>query len=104
MGLKEKLILFLIHGNPGIRSVYGLVRHLDKANFPSELGKSIDKLLSDKLTYVSSNLDNGTASEYGITEEGKEYLKKEFNREEILIYIDTFHNPTLTRLYVERNS
>jgi hypothetical protein len=68
------------------------------------MSKSIDILISYNLINVSSNFDNGTASEYGITEEGKEYLKKEFDREEILKYISKFDNPELKRLYVERNS
>lgn len=104
MGPKEKLILFLINGDPGIRSIYGLVRHFDRANFPSEMGKSIDILLGNNFITVTNNFDNGTASEYGITDEGKKYLKSEFNKEEILKYIGTFDHPELTTLYVERNN
>ena len=101
MGPKEKLILFLINRDPGIQSIYGLVKHFDRANFPSALRDSIDTLLTFDLIYVSRNFDNGTPSDYGVTEKGKEYLKTNFNKEEILSYINTFDNPELTRLYVE---
>jgi DNA-binding PadR family transcriptional regulator len=102
MGQKEILILYLINSDPGIRSIYGLVKHFDRANFPAEIGKSIDVLLERKLVIVTKYFDNGTASEYGITDDGKKYLDKEFKKDEILKYIQTFDKPDILYLYVNR--
>lgn len=103
MGQKEKLILFLINADRGIKGIYGLVRHFDRANFPGEVGKSIDQLLKLKYVVVTGHFDNGTRAEFEATEAGREYLRKEFNKEEILRYIATFDNPELTYLYVTKN-
>lgn len=103
MGDKEILVLFLINGNPGIRTIYGLIRHFDRAKFPAEMGKSIDQLISHDLIKVTGYFDNNTPSEYGITENGKDYLRREFNKEQILKYIGTFDRPELTIAYVQNN-
>jgi hypothetical protein len=84
MGQKEILILYLINSDPGIRSIYGLVKHFDRANFPAEIGKSIDVLLERKLVIVTK------------------YLDKEFKKDEILKYIQTFDKPDILYLYVNR--
>jgi hypothetical protein len=102
MGQKEILILYLINADPGIQSIYGLVKHFDRANFPSEIGKSIDELVKRKFVAVTKILDNGTASEYGITHEGKKYLDIEFKKEEILKYIQTFEKPDILYMYFNR--
>lgn len=65
---------------------------------------STDELLKLKYIVISKQFDNGTASEYSTTDEGKEFLKKEFNKEEILKYIETFDKPELTYLYVTKNN
>jgi DNA-binding PadR family transcriptional regulator len=102
MGQKEMLILYLINSEPGIRSIYGLVKHFDRAKFPAEIGKSVDELLKRNLVIVTKNFDNGTAAEYGITDEGKKYLDSEFKKDEILKYIQTFDKPDILYLYVNR--
>ena len=103
MSLKEQLVLFFINGKPGIKSIYALVKHFDRANFPSEIDKSINTLLNENFICVTQYFKNGTPSEYSVTNEGKEYLQANFNKEQILAYIDTFSYPDLTRLYIERN-
>ena len=100
MEQKEILILYLINSDPGIRSIYGLIKHFDRAKFPAEIGKSIDELLERDLVIATKNFDNGTAAEYGITDKGMEYLKKEFKKEEILRYIQTFDKPDILYAYV----
>lgn len=76
-----------------------MVKLFDRANFPAEIGKSLDELLKHRFVIVTKTFDNGTAAEYGITDEGMDYLKKEFKRVEILSYIQTLDKPDILYSY-----
>jgi hypothetical protein len=105
MGQKEILILFLVKIDPGIRTIYGLVRHFDRANFPAEMSKSIDKLLGQNLIKVTgySPYPAGEPWDFEITEGGKKYLTQHFDKAEMLKYVETFDNPKLTIAYITHN-
>ena len=102
----QKLILFLIYCDPGIRDIYTMVKVYDRANFPSNISANLKPLLDNKLIFVSETFDNGTASKYGITESGKKYLDQTFDTEEVINYVKTMENPDqllrITRSYITK--
>lgn len=108
MTIKQKLILFLISCDPGIRSIYKMVYIYDRADFPSKMTENIEPLLKDNLIFVSENFDNGTPSIYSITEKGKEFLNNNFVDTEVIEYIKTMQNPELllkiTQAYIDRKN
>jgi DNA-binding PadR family transcriptional regulator len=104
MTSKQKLILFLISRDPGIRDIYTMVKIFDRADFPSQIDENLQPLLDNDLIYVSENFDNGTPNKYAITERGEAYLNENFNDTEIIDYINTMDNPDfllrLTQKYI----
>jgi len=108
MTVKQKLILFLIYSDPGVRSIYGLVKQFDRADFPGNVGKEIKVLIEYGYIKVSKYFDNGTASDYVATEKGIKYLSDNFNSNEILEYIKEMPNPDflykLTQKFIENNN
>ena len=75
---KQKLILFLISCDPGIRDIYKMVKIYDRADFPFKMTENLKPLLDNNLIYITKNFDNGTPSTYEITDNGMEYLEKKF--------------------------
>jgi hypothetical protein len=108
MTVKQKLILFLICSDPGVKSIYGLVKQFDRADFPGNVGKEIKVLIEYGYIKVSKYFDNGTESDYVATEKGIEYLSDNFNSDEILEYINQMPNPDflckLTRKFIENKN
>lgn|SRR4030095_7490442 len=108
MTSKQKLILFLISCDPGIRDIYSMVKIYDRADFPSKMGENLKPLLDNNLIYISQNFDNGTPNKYAITDNGKEYLDSNFNDTEIIEYIKTLDNPDfllrLTQTYIDKKN
>ena len=103
---KQKLILFLIYSDPGVKSIYGLVKQFDRADFPGKVGIEIKVLIEIGLIKVSTYFDNGTESDYEVTEQGTKFIKENFNSDEILEYISHMPNPDflykLTQKYIEK--
>jgi hypothetical protein len=108
MTTKQKLILFLISCDPGIRDIYTMIKIYDRADFPSKMTENLKPLLDDNLIYVTQNFDNGTANKYAITDNGKSYLDINFNDTEIIEYIKTLDNPDfllrLTQSYIDKKN
>jgi DNA-binding MarR family transcriptional regulator len=108
MTMKQKLILFLISCDPGIRDIYAMIKVYDRADFPSKMSENLKPLLDDNLIYVVKNFDNGTAIKYAITEKGKSYLDINFNDVEIIEYIKKLDNPdfllSLTQTYIDKKN
>jgi DNA-binding MarR family transcriptional regulator len=108
MTTRQKLILFLIYCNPGIRDIYQMVKVYDRADFPSSMEENLKPLLEEGLIYVSKNLDNGTPFIYEITEEGIIYLEQNFDDIEIIEYVKNMQNPYLllqiTQSYIDRKN
>ncbi len=108
MKLKQLLILFLISCNPGIRSIYTLIRVFDRADFPSDLSGTLKILLNNNYIQITQNFKNGTPKEYGITEHGKIFLDKYFNQDEAINFIKTMQDPefllTLTQAYIDKRN
>ena len=108
MTSKQKLILFLISCEPGIRDIYSMVKINDRADFPSKMSEDLKPLLDNNLIFVSQNFDNGTPNKYTITDNGKEYLDSNFNDTEIIEYIKTLDNPDfllrLTQTYIDKKN
>jgi len=108
MTIKQKLIMFLISCEPGIKDIYTMVKVYDRADFPSNMTESLKPLLDNNLIFVSQNFDNGTANKYEITEHGKKYLDQNFVPDEIINYIKTMDNPEqllfITQNYIDRQN
>lgn len=105
---KQKLILFLINCEPGIREIHKMVKIYDNADFPSNMSENLKPLLDNNFIFVSQNFANGTPSKYEITENGRIYLNENFDAEQILNYIKTIDNPEtllyITQTYIERKN
>jgi len=105
---KQKILLFLISCDPGVRSIYKMVKVYDRASFPFKVTENLQPLLDEKLIVVSKYFDNGTANEYKITEKGEEFLNHNFNDEEIIHFIKTMDDPDqllmITQAYIDRKN
>ena len=108
MTTRQILILFLIDCDPGIRSIYKMVKIYDGADFPSRMDEILNPLLEQGLIYVSKDFDNGTPFLYEITEKGKVYLGENFNDREVLEYLKDMQNPDLllqiTQAYIDKKN
>jgi DNA-binding PadR family transcriptional regulator len=108
MTSKERLILFLIFCNPGIRDIYTMIKVFDRADFPSRMDESLNSLLEQNLIHISENFKNETANKYEITNEGIKYLENTFNEEDIINYIKTMDNPEqllfITQTYIDKRN
>jgi DNA-binding PadR family transcriptional regulator len=87
-------MLFLIASEPGIKSVYDMVRIFDRADFPAMVNESLDALLNEKLIVISNYFENGHPMEYEITENGIAYLKHNLDPKELIRCIQRMENPT----------
>lgn len=108
MTVKEKLILFLVSCDPGIRDIYKMTSVFERADFPSELGPSLNSLLKADLIYVTKYFDDGAPFVYGVTEKGRDYLIKNFNNLEIINFVKSLQNPQLllqiVQVYVDKRN
>ncbi len=91
---KHTLMLFLIASEPGIKSVYDMVRIFDRADFPAMVRENLDTLLNEKLIVISKYFENGHPMEYEITENGRVYLKDNLDPKELIRCIQKMDNPT----------
>lgn len=101
MTLRQKLILFHISCDPGIRDIYRMVKIYDRADFPSKMSENLKPLLDEELICITGNFDNGKPSHYAITEKGQNYLFENFNDQEILEYVKQMQNPELLLLLTQ---
>ena len=92
---KQKLILFLISSEPGIKSIYSLNKLFDKVNFPAKISENLYDLIQDNLIIATENFENGTAKEYQITEKGRMILINESIDSEIIDYVKEMDEPKL---------
>lgn len=92
---RQKLILFLISCDPGIKGIYKMVTIFDRADFPSNITENVEVLINNELAYVIKYFDNGTPSDYEITEKGKGYLQRNLSTSEIIEHIKSMENPEL---------
>jgi predicted transcriptional regulator len=106
MTSKQRLILFLISCNPGIRDIYTMTKVFDRADFPSKMDENLNPLLEQNLIQISENFKNGTANKYEITNDGIKYLENTFNGEDLINHIKTMDNPEqilfLTQTYIDK--
>jgi hypothetical protein len=93
--IKQKIMLFLISCDPGIKDQYKMIKVYDRVDFPWKLSENLKPLLDNNFIYVSKYLDNGTAFAYETTEKGIEYLNHNFNSEEMIEHIKSMQSPDL---------
>jgi predicted transcriptional regulator len=105
---KQKLLLFLISCDPGIRAIYKMVKVYHRASLNFEITENLQPLLDQDLIIVSGYFDNGTANEYEITEKGNQFLTDNFNEDEAFHFIKTMDDPDLllmiTQAYIDRKN
>ena len=92
---RQKLILFLIDADPGIRDIYRMVELYDRADFPSNMTEHLDTLLNAAYIRISKWFDNGTPAAYEISEKGKSYLTQHFQATEAIEHVKQMRNPEL---------
>lgn len=92
VSIKQKLILYLISCEPGIKDIYSLVKVFDKADFPSEMTENLNFLIENHMIKVEQYFENGSAKKYKITETGRGFLKENFIDTEVINYIKTMDN------------
>jgi DNA-binding PadR family transcriptional regulator len=105
MTVKQKLIIFLIACDPGVKDIYSLVKFFDRADFENNsITENLKPLLDKGLIFISKNFENGTPFAYEITHRGKEYLDQNFDDNEIIEYIKGMAEPgillELTTIYI----
>lgn len=105
---RQKLMLFLISSDPGIRGDYKMQMFYDKVDFPAKVTENLKPMLDEGLIKPSKYYDNKTVSEYEITEKGQLYLDNNFDENEIFNYIKTVHNPDflmdITKSYIDKKN
>ena len=105
---KQKLLLFLISCDPGIRDIYKMVKIYHRASLTFEITENLQPLLDNNLILVSKYFDNNTANEYLITDKGNEFLTHNFNDDEAIQFIKTLDDPDLllmiTQAYIDKKT
>ncbi|CAN5664883.1 hypothetical protein BH11BAC1_BH11BAC1_00140 [soil metagenome] len=101
MNSRQKLILFLISFE-GFNNTFQLVKYLDRADYPADIGGILETLTAEKLICVSGFANNGTPIEYVVTDKGKEILRDKSLRVEIINYIKTLQEPTFLLQLTEK--
>lgn len=108
MTIKQKILLFLISCDPGVRDIYKMVKIYHRACLTFEITQNLQPLLDNNLIIVSKYFDNKTANEYEVTEKGNEFLTNSFNDDEAIQYIKTLDDPNqllmIIQAYIDRKN
>src|SRR5450432_3113543 len=108
MSIKQKILLFLISCNPGVRDIYKMIKVYHRACLTFEITENLQPLLDKNLIIISKYFDNKTANEYEITEKGNEFLTHNFNEEEAIQFIKSLDDPDqllmITQAYIDRKN
>ena len=109
MTTKQKLILFLIASDPGLKSLYKLIQLFDRCCFPAEMTPNLQYLLDNNLIRASKWFEKPykvEPSEFDVTEEGKTYLNKNNIDHEIIGYLNNCQTPgillEITQAYLDK--
>ena len=89
---REILILFLIKE---VRwNIWKLIQQFDRADFPGNVGPSIDILYTNELIETNEKLmENNHPLNYKLLEKGELFLKENFNPERVLNHIQNMTKP-----------
>ncbi|MGQ0828610.1 MAG: hypothetical protein ACT4ON_09465 [Bacteroidota bacterium] len=106
---KHKLILFLIASDPGVKSLYKLIQLFDRCCFPSDMTANLQYLLDNNLIRPSKWFEKPykvEPSEFEVTDEGKNYLDKNYVDQEIVDYLKSCSTPgillEITQAYISK--
>lgn len=109
MTSKQKLILFLIASDPGVKSLYKLVQLFDRCCFPAEMTPNLQYLQDNNLICATKWFEKPykvEPSEFDVTEDGKIYLYKNCVDQEIIDYLKSCHTPgiliEITQAYLDK--
>ena len=110
MTTKQKLILFLISCDPGVKDVYSFVKFFDRVAFPAKIDDNLKPLLDEQLI-VATKWYEGRPSQplaYEITLKGKTYLDENFNDKDIIDYLTEMPQPNIlleiTKIYIDKKN
>ena len=81
------LILFFINTDSSLKGIYALTHLLTRIGV--QISPSIKFLIDHDFVIVTKTLDNGTWSMFDTTQNGKEYLKRNFDFQTTLEFIDS---------------
>ena len=73
---KQKLILFLISCEPGIRDIYTMVKTYDRPDFPFKITENLEPLLDNDLIIVTENFLTEQQINMRLLKKGENILKK----------------------------
>jgi hypothetical protein len=110
MTTKQKLILFLISCDPGIKDTYTFVKLFDRVDFPAKIEENLKPLLDDQLIVPAKWYDGNYTQPlaYSITPKGKTFIDRNFNDKEILDYLNELPLPNrlleITKIYIDKKS
>jgi DNA-binding PadR family transcriptional regulator len=90
---KQKLILYFLSLEPGIKDIYAMVNVYERADYPFQLGENLRALLELQYIQVAKFLDNGTPAIFELTEEGRAYLQEQVDTITLIDYIKTLQAP-----------
>lgn len=90
---KQKLILFLLYCDPGIRDFKSMVNVYERADYPFQLGENLKGLLELQLVWVTQFMDNGTPALFELTDSGRAYVKEHIEKDALIGFIKTLQAP-----------
>jgi hypothetical protein len=110
MTTKQKLILFLISCETGIKDTYTFVKLFDRVAFPAKIEDNLKPLLDDQLIVATKWYDGNHTQPlaYSITPKGKTFIDENFNDKEILDYLNELSLPNrlleITKICIDKES
>ena len=84
---EQLLILFFINTDSSLKGIYALTNLLTRNDF--KISPSLKFLIDKDFVFVTKTFDNGTWSTFDTTQNGKEYLKMNFDIKTTLEFIDS---------------
>lgn len=90
---KQKLILFLLFCDPGIKDIYSMVNVYERADYPFQLGENLKVLIDLQWVWVTQYMDNGTPVLFELTEAGRSYVKEHIDKNALIGFIKTLQAP-----------
>lgn len=90
---KQKLILFLLFCDPGIKDLKSMVNVYERADYPFQLGENLKVLFDLQMVWVTQYMDNGTPVLFELTDAGRTYVKEHIEKRALIEFIQTLQAP-----------
>ncbi|ANE50079.1 hypothetical protein [Flavisolibacter tropicus] len=90
---KQKLILFLLYCDPGIKDIKSMVNVYERADYPFLLGENLKVLFDLQLVWVTQYMDNDTPVLFELTDAGRAYVNEHIEKNALFEFIKTLQAP-----------